>query len=161
MTPLARLVTGFFRQYLAMEKGISKRTMTSYSYAFKFLCRYVSGRLGKSPSRLSLEDLDTPMIRDFLEHLERDRGNTMVSAGSQASSVNVGCPACSSSRRGSSSSRGLTCGASTSDATNGSPRVKMMNTKIQHTKTKKPHQPHPLASPDAGDRPRGLLAPSC
>ena len=72
MTPLAPLVTAFFRKTLAGEKGVSKNTIASYSYAFKFLCRYVSGRLGKSPSELSLEDLDARMIRDFLEHLERD-----------------------------------------------------------------------------------------
>jgi len=76
MTPLAPLVTAFFRQNLAAEKGVGKNTLTSYSYAFKFLCRYVSGRLGKSPSELSLEDLDAPGVRDFLEHLERDCGNT-------------------------------------------------------------------------------------
>ena len=76
MTPLAPLVTAFFRQHLAAEKGVSKNTLTSYSYAFKFLCGYVSSRLGTTPSQLSLEDLDAPMIRDFLEHLERDCGNT-------------------------------------------------------------------------------------
>jgi site-specific recombinase XerD len=76
MTPLAPLVTAFFRTNLAVEKGVSKNTIASYSYAFKFLCRYVSDQLGKSPSKLSLEDLDARMIRDFLEHLERDCANT-------------------------------------------------------------------------------------
>jgi site-specific recombinase XerD len=76
MTPLAPLVTVFFRKHLAVEKGVSKNTLASYSYTFKFLCRYVSDRLGKTPSRLCLEDLDTRVIRDFLEHRERDCGNT-------------------------------------------------------------------------------------
>jgi integrase/recombinase XerD len=76
MTPLAPLVTTFFRKNLAADKGVSKNTLSSYSYAFKFLCRYVSGRLGKTPSELSLEDLDAGMIRDFLEHRERDCSNT-------------------------------------------------------------------------------------
>jgi len=76
MTPLAPLVTAFFRKNLAADKGVSKNTLTSYSYTFKFLCRYVSGRLGKTPSELSLEDLDAGMIRDFLEHRERDCSNT-------------------------------------------------------------------------------------
>jgi integrase/recombinase XerD len=76
MTSLAPLVTAFFRQNLAIEKGVSKNTLASYSYAFKFLCGYVSGRLRTSPSQLSLEDLDAPMVRDFLEHLERDGANT-------------------------------------------------------------------------------------
>ena len=76
MTPLAPLVTAFFRQNLAVEKGVSKNTLASYSYAFKFLCGHVSDRLGMSPSQLSLEDLDAPSVRGFLEHLERDGGNT-------------------------------------------------------------------------------------
>ena len=76
MTPLAPHVAALFRENLAVEKGVSKHTLASYSYAFKFLCGYVSARLGKSPSKLSLEELDAPMIRDFLEHLERDGANT-------------------------------------------------------------------------------------
>lgn len=76
MTALAPLVTTFFRQHLATEKGVSPHTLTSYSYTFKFLCRYVSSRLGKAPSALALEDLDAPMVRDFLAHRERDGRNT-------------------------------------------------------------------------------------
>lgn len=76
MTALAPLVTAFFRHHLAVEKGVSKHTIASYSYAFKFLCGYASRRLGKPPSALSLEELDAPMIRDFLEHRERAGRNT-------------------------------------------------------------------------------------
>lgn len=76
MTPLAPLVTAFFREHLTAEKGVSKNTSTSYSYAFKFLCRYAGGRLGKAPSALFLEDLDARMIRDYLEYLERECRNT-------------------------------------------------------------------------------------
>jgi len=76
MTPLAPLVTRFFRHHLAVEKGVSQHTIASYSYAFKFLCRYVSNRLGKAPSALALEDLDAHMIRDHLAHLESDCCNT-------------------------------------------------------------------------------------
>ena len=75
-TPLAPLVTAFFRNHLVAEKGVSKNTLASYSYAFKFLCRYVSDQRGKSPSALALEDLDARTIRCYLEHLERDCGNT-------------------------------------------------------------------------------------
>lgn len=76
MTPLAPLVTAFFQKHLANEKGVSKNTIASYSYTFKFLCRYVSKQRGKVPSALCLEDLDARIIRDFLEYLERECGNT-------------------------------------------------------------------------------------
>lgn len=58
MTPLAPLVTSFFRSHLVADKGVSKNTVASYSYAFKFLCRFASERLDKTPSSLFLEDLD-------------------------------------------------------------------------------------------------------
>lgn len=76
MTPLAPLVTAFFRNNLVADKGVSKNTLASYSYSFKFLCRYVSSRCGKPPSKLSLEDLDAGVIRDFLADRERNCGNT-------------------------------------------------------------------------------------
>jgi len=76
MTPLAPLVSGFFREHLAGEKGVSKNTLTSYSYTFKFLCQFLSQRLSKAPSALLLEDLDARAIRDFLEHREQQSGNT-------------------------------------------------------------------------------------
>ena len=76
MTPLAPLVTAFFRKHLAAEKGVSQNTIASYSYTFKFLCRYASDRLKKAPSALDLEDLDARIIRDFLEHWERECSNT-------------------------------------------------------------------------------------
>jgi integrase/recombinase XerD len=72
VTPLAPLVTSLFRDHLAVEKGVSKNTIAAYSYAFKFLCLYASKRIGKPPSELFLEDLDALVVRDFLEHLERD-----------------------------------------------------------------------------------------
>ena len=64
MTPLAPLVTAFFGKHLAAEKGVSKNTIASYSYTFRFLCRYASNRLAKAPSALCLEDLDVRTIRD-------------------------------------------------------------------------------------------------
>jgi len=36
-TPLAPLVTKFFRKKLTLEKGVSRNTLACYSYAFKFL----------------------------------------------------------------------------------------------------------------------------
>jgi integrase/recombinase XerD len=61
---------------MARTRRIGSSAAGTRYYAFKFLCGYVSGRLGRSPSELSLEDLDAPMVRDFLEHLERDCGNS-------------------------------------------------------------------------------------
>ena len=76
MTPLAPLVTRFFRSHLVSERAVSKHTITSYSYAIKFLCQYASGKVGRSPSQLFLEDFDARMVLDYLEHAEQARGNS-------------------------------------------------------------------------------------
>lgn len=77
MTAIAPLVAKFFREHLTAEKGVSKNTITCYSYAFKFLCAFVSARVRRPPSELHLEDLDAPVIRDFLSHLEQDNENSV------------------------------------------------------------------------------------
>ena len=37
---------------------------------------YAAERTGRTPSALTLEDLDAPMVLDFLDHLETERGNS-------------------------------------------------------------------------------------
>ena len=40
------------------------------------LFSFVEQRVGKSPSALALADLDAPLVLDFLDYLETERGNT-------------------------------------------------------------------------------------
>jgi site-specific recombinase XerD len=49
--------------------------VASYRDTFRLLLRFASGQTGRTPSRLTLEDLDAPMIGAFLEHLQSGRGN--------------------------------------------------------------------------------------
>ena len=71
-----QLVQDFFLRRLVDERGASARTIESYRDAFELLFAFIENRTGKSPSALSLADLDAPLILDFLDHLETDRGNT-------------------------------------------------------------------------------------
>lgn len=73
---LADLVTAFFTQYLAVERGASRNTITSYRDTFRLLLRYAAKSKKKRVSRLTINDLMPKTILGFLEHLERDRGNT-------------------------------------------------------------------------------------
>ena len=76
MTPLAPHLTAFLEQRLAVERGASPHTCDSYAYAFQLLLAYAADKLATAPSRLSIESLDAPLVLAFLEHLERERGNT-------------------------------------------------------------------------------------
>ena len=69
------LVQDFFLRRLVEQRGASARTIESYRDAFELLFAFTAQHIGKQPSALSLTDLDTPLVLDFLDHLESERGN--------------------------------------------------------------------------------------
>ena len=75
MTALAPHLSAFFEQRLTLECGASVNTRDSYAYAFKLLLEYTSKRLKVTPSRLEVEQIDAPMVADFLNDLETTRSN--------------------------------------------------------------------------------------
>jgi site-specific recombinase XerD len=79
MTPIAPHITAFLQQRLPIERGASANTCDSYAYAFKLLFEYASDCLKIPPSRLHVEQLDAPLIVNFLGHLETTRGNSAAS----------------------------------------------------------------------------------
>lgn len=78
MTPIAPQITAFLRDRLPMERGVSMHTRDSYAYAFQLLFTFASTRLKIPPSQLSVEHIDAPLVLAFLEHLERGRGNSVL-----------------------------------------------------------------------------------
>jgi integrase/recombinase XerD len=75
MTPIASHITSFLQQRLPVERRASDNTCESYAYAFKLLFGYASTCLKIPPSELLFEQLDAPLIVNFLNHLEAVRGN--------------------------------------------------------------------------------------
>ncbi len=75
MTPIAPLITSFLRDYMPRQRGYSPHSCEAYALSFKLLFMFAAKRLHTKPTQLSIEQLDTPMILDFLAHIERDRGN--------------------------------------------------------------------------------------
>ena len=71
-----QLVQDFFMRRLVQQRGASARTIESYRDAFELLLGFTEQRTGKPPSALQLADLDAPLVLDFLDHLQADRGNT-------------------------------------------------------------------------------------
>ncbi len=76
MTMLAPTLEAFFTGRLISEKGASAHTITAYRDTFRLLLGFAQQRTGTPPSKLQIEDLDTPLIAAFLDHLEHDRGNS-------------------------------------------------------------------------------------
>ena len=71
-----QLVQDYFLRRLVQQRGASNRTVESYRDTFRLLFGFVEQRTGRPASALHLADLDAPLVLDFLEHLENDRGNT-------------------------------------------------------------------------------------
>jgi integrase/recombinase XerD len=75
VTALAPLLQSFFIERLARQRQASPNTIASYRDAFRIFLGYAERRLGKSPTKLRLQDLDAPLVSGFLDHLEAERGN--------------------------------------------------------------------------------------
>jgi len=75
MTALAPHLGAFLQEHLPKVRGASPHTCETYAYGFQLLLCFVAERLATTPSKLVLEQIDTIIIVEFLNHLEQDRGN--------------------------------------------------------------------------------------
>jgi integrase/recombinase XerD len=76
MSTLAPTLQAFFTDRLMAQRQASPNTIAGYRDAFRLLLGYAAHRLNKNPCDLDIADLDAPLIGAFLDHLQRDRGNS-------------------------------------------------------------------------------------
>ena len=79
---VATLIERFFTERLMRQRDVSANTIASYRDTFRLLFMFAQARLRKSPSALTLADLDATFIGAFLTDLETKRG---ASASARAS----------------------------------------------------------------------------
>jgi len=72
----AALLEKFFIQRLMHQRQASVHTIVSYRDTFRLLLEFVQRRRHKAPSTLALEDIDAPLVTDFLDEQEQVRGVT-------------------------------------------------------------------------------------
>jgi site-specific recombinase XerD len=76
---LPALLESYFTQRLMAQRQASPHTIASYRDTFRLLLNFAQKQCGKSPSNLSLTDLDAPLISTFLDALEKQRGTAISS----------------------------------------------------------------------------------
>lgn len=76
MTAIAPHIAAFLRERLPVQRGASEHTCESYAYTFQLLFQFASHRHKVTPSKLQLEQIDAPLVTDFLEQIEVERGNS-------------------------------------------------------------------------------------
>lgn len=72
---LAPLLEGFFTTRLVSQRRASPHTIASYRDAFRLLLKFAEKRLGRPPFKLSLGDLTPSFLTEFLDNIEKTRGN--------------------------------------------------------------------------------------
>jgi site-specific recombinase XerD len=87
MTAMAPHITAFFEQRLPIERHVSEHTRDSYAYAFKLLLTYASRCRKVAPSQLALEQIDAPLVIDFLNDLEITRRNGPSSRNARLAAI--------------------------------------------------------------------------
>jgi site-specific recombinase XerD len=76
MTVVAPTLQAFFSDRLTRQLHASPRTIASYRDTLRLLLCFAHDMTGTAPSGLDWDELDEPVIAAFLDHLERDRGNS-------------------------------------------------------------------------------------
>src|SRR5437868_2050543 len=87
MTPIAPHITAFFQKRLAAEQAASPQTCDTYAYAFQLLFEFMSRKLGVSPADLQLEQVDAPIVVEFLDYLQKHRHNSARSRNARLAAI--------------------------------------------------------------------------
>ena len=75
----ATLVQTYFTEHLTQQRALSPRTIATYRDAFILFLDFAEAHLGKSPVVMTLADITPEVIMAFLDHLERQRHNSVRS----------------------------------------------------------------------------------
>lgn len=70
------LLQRFFVEHLNNQRAISPRTIAAYRDTFRLLLGFASAKIGKTPTQLTVADLDAQLVLSFLDHLEKERNNS-------------------------------------------------------------------------------------
>ena len=73
----SRLVQCFFCDRLVEQQNVSPRTVSAYRDSFRLLLSFLAKHYRKRPECLAVADLNAPVILAFLNHLEKERKNSV------------------------------------------------------------------------------------
>ena len=87
MSALAPTMQAFFTERLIGERRASPHTIAAYRDTLKLLLAFASKRRRCQPCKLDIGDLDAPLIAAFLDHLERERGNSVRTRNARLAAI--------------------------------------------------------------------------
>ena len=87
MSLLAPTLQAFFTDRLILQRQASQHTIAAYRDTFRLLLAFAKERLGIEPSKLDVEHLEAPFVAAFLDHLERDRRNSVRTRNTRLAAI--------------------------------------------------------------------------
>jgi integrase/recombinase XerD len=86
-TSLSGLVQSFFTDRLLRQRRASAHTIAGYRDCFRLLLRFAAQRLRKVPAKLAIEDLNAAFVGEFLDSIEKERGNSARSRNTRLAAI--------------------------------------------------------------------------
>ncbi|MBK7647007.1 MAG: site-specific integrase [Betaproteobacteria bacterium] len=83
----AALVQAYFTEYLTQQRALSPQTIAAYRDAFMLFLAFAESRLSKSPTDMKLADVTPDLLMAFLDHLERQRHNSVRSRNARLAAL--------------------------------------------------------------------------
>jgi site-specific recombinase XerD len=83
----AALVQAYFAEHLTQHRALSLQTIAAYRDAFMLFLGFAESRLGKAPIAMALADITPELIMAFLDHLERQRHNSVRSRNARLAAL--------------------------------------------------------------------------
>jgi site-specific recombinase XerD len=71
--PIGPFVRRFLVEEVAADRGLSPNTQKSYRDTIRLLFRFLAERYGTDPTRVTVEQVDATLLREFLRHLKDHR----------------------------------------------------------------------------------------
>ncbi len=87
MSALAPGLQAFFTDRLISQRDASPNTVAAYKTGLRLLVAFAAERTGTSPSALDIAEMDAPLVAVFLDHLERDRHNSVTTRNSRLAAI--------------------------------------------------------------------------
>lgn len=81
------LVQAFFVEHLTQQRALSPQTVAAYRDAFMLFLGFAEARLGRSSAQITLAEITPDLIMAFLDHLERDRHNSVRSRNARLAAL--------------------------------------------------------------------------
>lgn len=88
-TDFARALSGYFFEYLPIQKGLSENTIHSYRDSMSVFLSYCESERYLKREKIEVKDLDRKLVEDFLVWLEQVKGNSVATRNQRRIALNT------------------------------------------------------------------------